>query len=626
MEESQKYWIWLQNALGVNNQRLMKILDFFGTAENIYCESEKGRLSSGFFTPLELERLSSVDAGYGLSKMELCEHLGLDIVALDSTDYPSRLKSLASPPIVLYLKGKLPDSDAFHVGMVGTRNPNETGKCLAYNFAFDLALEHAVIVSGGALGVDCFSHNGCLDAGGSTICVLGCSIDSYNLKMSRHLLEEVPKRGAVISEYPPVFGGTKYSYPLRNRIISCLSDCTLVVQAGFGSGALITAKYAYVQKKKLFTIPGDSDYVHAAGSNFLVRNGFSYALNYKDILRWHEQQSVLGTVEENGGNPLLDRHFFEAISCKAEDYQTDLPEIKRRKLTPPECYQITAAVYAKYGNDYSEQLPLFVQPVKKTEMTLATSPVTEVPVVTKLMKDTSEHEEKAPKGFPLNETIVRQNKEYYLNVLDDLTDRAVKREPEPKGSLTEQMTKMFGISSDVARLNLIKMLSDWTGRRSGFSSLPVSSIDEMFMEENLIRSDDVSPSGKIEIPDLNQFPEEETSVLSEKTHFSNKKSTINKALEKQKPIILKNNEKSAQIDDNKICGNVENHQKEEKVLSEQLTENALEVYHTISDTPIHVDSIKIAAKLSVREVLSALTELVVADLIKQLPGRRYIRK
>ena len=616
MEESQKYWIWLQNALGVNNKRFMQIIDFFETAENVYLESEKSRELSGLFNPSELLRLSSTDESYGLSKMELCEKYGFNIIQYGSKDYPERLKPLNSPPIVLYTKGKFPESDLLHVGMVGTRNPNESGRCLAYNYAYDLTLNNTVIVSGGALGVDNFSHMGCIDAGGSTICVLGCSIDSYSLKISSYILDEVPKNGVIVSEYPPVFEGSKYSYPVRNRIISSFSDCLLVVQAGFGSGAIITAKYAYVQNKKIFTMPGDAGHINSSGTNFMIKNGFSFVLNYNEILRWHDEPHT----EENGGNPYLDRQFFEVLSNKPDIYKEVLQNIDKRKLSPPECYRVTAAIYSNFGDDFRELLLIPIEDTEKNEIKIEEKmSKTDEEVEPDKIPETDKKEEfgeskkylsgknveeKCKKfiRIKINEADVECNKEYYIQVLKEISDRAIRRIPEPLGSPIEMIIGDSNVSKEEVRLNIIEFLCRIFDKNSGVYDLPKQSVKGFF------------------------YPEDEyKGIILQRMDFSENfqlfAQTIADRIKEEKSYG-----NNIQLSTDKIHINVENEQNQDKVLSEQLTENALSVYHTISDTPIHVDSIIIATKLDVRKVLSALTELVMADLVEQLPGRRYIRK
>ena len=140
-----------------------------------------------------------------------------------------------------------------------------------------------IIVSGAALGADTCAHKGTLSAGGKTIAVLGCGICCDYLPENRELRNLISKNGCLISEYPPFAQATKYSFPIRNRIISALSLGTVVIEASLKSGSLITARLANEQGRDVFVIPGNPTLDNYKGSNSLLRDGAIPLLDSSDI-------------------------------------------------------------------------------------------------------------------------------------------------------------------------------------------------------------------------------------------------------------------------------------------------------------------------------------------------------
>jgi DNA processing protein len=206
---------------------------------------------------------------------------------LKDKNYPLLLEKIFNPPKTLYVKGEILSNEKCFA-IVGTRGCSEYGKGIAFSIARDLSKAGLTIVSGMAEGIDTCAHKGALDANSRTIAVLGTGIDEEtiypreNLKLSQEILEN---RGCLISEYPTGMRGTKFSFPERNRIISGLSLGVLVVEANFGSGALITANYAREQGKKVFVIPGSIHSINSRGCHNLIKQGAKLVESANDILK-----------------------------------------------------------------------------------------------------------------------------------------------------------------------------------------------------------------------------------------------------------------------------------------------------------------------------------------------------
>jgi len=217
--------------------------------------------------------------------VESCERNGIGILTWGDADYPRILREIQSPPCVLYYLGELPDwNDRLCIGMVGTRRMSAYGLRTAYKISYELARAGAITVSGMAAGIDGVCAAAAMAAGGRTVAFLGCGVDTVYPSHHRSLYREIARRGAVVSEYPPATRPASYHFPLRNRLISGISQGTVVVEAGFGSGSLITAKEADLQGRDLFAVPANVGSRGAEGTNGLIRDGATPVLSTEDVL------------------------------------------------------------------------------------------------------------------------------------------------------------------------------------------------------------------------------------------------------------------------------------------------------------------------------------------------------
>jgi DNA processing protein len=208
-------------------------------------------------------------------------------ISIEDKNYPRFLKKIADPPKVLYYLGEIkPKENCFAI--VGTRRCSAYGKQVTLEIAGDLAEAGLTIVSGLAPGIDTFAHSACIERKKRTIAVLGTGLDEKsiypksNLKLTKKILEF---EGCLISEYPPGTSGAKFTFPQRNRIISGLSLGVLVIEAPEKSGALITAEYAFFQKRKVFAIPGSIYSKTSKGCHYLIKKGAKLVENANDILK-----------------------------------------------------------------------------------------------------------------------------------------------------------------------------------------------------------------------------------------------------------------------------------------------------------------------------------------------------
>ncbi len=283
------FWIWLAEALGAGSTGFRRVIGLYESSYDLFHAEES-----------EIERIPGLSerARIALCNKNLqpasdiidrCEKLGITAIHYGDERYPRVLREIDQPPIVLYCKGTLPDwNGRLCIGMVGTRRMSMYGLRSAYRISYELASLGAIVVSGMAAGIDGVCAAATLKAGGSTVAVLGCGVDVIYPRHHEMLYGEIAHHGLILSEYPPGMCPNSYHFPVRNRIISGLSQATVVVEAGIKSGSLITAKNAILQGRAVFALPANVGSVGAEGTNGLLRDGAKPALDASDIASPYE--------------------------------------------------------------------------------------------------------------------------------------------------------------------------------------------------------------------------------------------------------------------------------------------------------------------------------------------------
>ena len=284
-----KHWLWLSSLRGLGSQTRLALLRRFGSPEDIYYADEGELLLTEGIKREEAALLENKSLTAAEKILADCSRLGLRILTIQDAEYPGRLKNIYDPPILLYVKGRLPafDEEAA-VAVVGTRDCSPYGVACARKLGYGLASGGAVVVSGLAKGIDAEASRAALLAGGMAVGVVGNGLDVAYPHSSRALYEDIAAAGVLISEYPPGTEPARHHFPMRNRIISGLCVATLVVEAPEKSGALITAAAAVDQGRDVFAVPGPIDAPGSAGCNHLIRDGAGLAGDAWDILREYE--------------------------------------------------------------------------------------------------------------------------------------------------------------------------------------------------------------------------------------------------------------------------------------------------------------------------------------------------
>lgn len=219
-------------------------------------------------------------------ELELADKAGAAVTTVFDPAYPSSLRGLPDPPIVLYSWGSWTGTDSERsIAVVGSRMATHYGRLCAKTISHDLAEAGATVISGLARGVDTEAHTGALDAGGRTIAVIGAGLNRLYPRENGNLARRIADgQGAVVSEFPMDMPPSRTTFPMRNRIVSGWSRATLVVEASGRSGALITARMAAEQGREVFCIPGPVDRHSSDGCHALIRDGATLAASASDIL------------------------------------------------------------------------------------------------------------------------------------------------------------------------------------------------------------------------------------------------------------------------------------------------------------------------------------------------------
>jgi len=279
-----RYAVWLQAVLYEGSNKVIPIIEKFGTPQRVYESNFKILCESGLFSPKELERIKTIRLDFAEKIIKQCENNRIGLISIFDSLFPECLRNIPNPPIVLYTKGKIPDFDNEPaVCIVGPRKVSEFGEKAAYSLSARLSKSGIIVVSGCALGTDSAAHIGALKNGGLTVGVLPCGHLNGYLAQNKALRDKISENCCLISEYPPEKSVNPSSFKVRNRLMAALTQCTVVVEAASRSGALITAHYACDYGKELFVIPGNPTYSHYKGSNALLREGAKPLLDASDI-------------------------------------------------------------------------------------------------------------------------------------------------------------------------------------------------------------------------------------------------------------------------------------------------------------------------------------------------------
>ncbi len=304
-EELLYYWLALCPFTALKKNKLLQELSIFEIYDRMGADKDVED-----FIGAELAAKSKLlkNASFLERSLEEMYKHGVRFVSKVNKYYPQKLRqSEAVPPIVLFYKGDVSLLGTPSVAVVGTRHPSDYGRQAAESIAEALSGYCVTLVSGMATGIDAYAHAAALKADVKTVAVLGSGLNKPTPLSNINLFRSICESGLVVSEYPINAEAGKHTFPERNRIISALSEVTIVVEAAEKSGALITADRALEQGRELLAVPGSIFSAKSKGTNALLKNGASPFTSVQDILSILKVQYT--KISQKNSSLTLD--FFE---------------------------------------------------------------------------------------------------------------------------------------------------------------------------------------------------------------------------------------------------------------------------------------------------------------------------
>ena len=283
------HWIWLAHRPGLSDRGRAALLQRFQDPEDIFYADRKTLAEVEGLSGTGLEALGDKSLDEAQSILKICRDKKLGILTFQDAAYPRRLRNISDPPAVLYYKGQIPDLESCPaIAVVGTRKASAYGLTTAKRMGYQIARCGGIVVSGMAYGIDGMATAGALTAGSPAVGVLGCGVDVVYPMSNRSLFRDMEEYGWLVSEFPPGYPPSRWTFPKRNRIISGMCNGVLVIEAPEKSGSLITARQAAEQGRDVFAVPGNIDLPSFQGSNQLLRDGAIMVSSGWDVVSEYE--------------------------------------------------------------------------------------------------------------------------------------------------------------------------------------------------------------------------------------------------------------------------------------------------------------------------------------------------
>ena len=285
-----------------------RLVAIFGSAKNALENINDFAKMGGKKTPIKIANPKEAEA-----QLARAEKVHARVLLTQDANYPKLLHFITDPPPVLFVLGNHKALQTDMLALVGTRNASLNGKNFASFISKELAENGYTVVSGMAKGIDRAAHVGALQAdGGTTIAVLGTSVDEVYPQENKDIYDQIQERGCLVSEFPFGTQLNPVNFPRRNRIISGLSLGVIVVEANLKSGSLITAKEALSQGREVFAVPGSPLDPRAAGPNSLIQDGAVLVTKAWDVIDELKKQ----------------KSFHLTDTIKPTEYKLDLNQIQ----------------------------------------------------------------------------------------------------------------------------------------------------------------------------------------------------------------------------------------------------------------------------------------------------------
>lgn len=315
MKEDLKYQYWMKSIPGIGNKKQKKLVEYCGSAREVYRLTEKQLLSVYGIGEKDAWRIIESKKSWQLGReLETLEKKGIFMVTVEEEGFPEKIAQLPDAPYALFYKGKLPGAGKT-AAIVGARNCSSYGKSMALSLGQCLAGRGVEVISGMAAGIDSFGHWGAVKAGGATFAILGCGVDVCYPKGAHELYERILEKGGILSEYLPGTTPAPGLFPMRNRLISGFSDIVVLVEARERSGSLITADFALEQGKDIYAVPGRVDDALSQGCNRLIYQGAGIILSPEELLAELGFPAKSQDMQKQNPKKVLEKEELLVYSC-----------------------------------------------------------------------------------------------------------------------------------------------------------------------------------------------------------------------------------------------------------------------------------------------------------------------
>ena len=327
--KNDKYWIWLQSAFGYENAKIQSVINQYKSAKDFYIDYT-GNKKIDFLSEHDKNKLSKTNIEDSEKISELCMKINCKIITPEDELYPESYHNINTPPAVLYALGDLSKiKNKLCVGIVGTReNITRNGSFYTKNLAYRLAQSGAVVVSGSAKGIDTIALSAAAEAGGTIVSIIGAGLEYVKSHLAYEIYDYIMKNGIILSEFQPGFNSSEISFPIRNRLISGLSDCVVVTQSPFKSGSHITAGHAFKQSREVYTIPESLFDKNFEGNINLLKQGAIPLTGAMDILSGYVAKYPYLNMENAGVELINDK-----INNKELQKPLEVSDIKLKNLS-----------------------------------------------------------------------------------------------------------------------------------------------------------------------------------------------------------------------------------------------------------------------------------------------------
>ena len=328
-QNEQIHWLALTMVPGLGTITVLRVLERFKTPLKIFNATPSELESAGLSPSMARSIASGIAFEEAAEQHERMVQAGAMLLSIHDSAYPPALREIFDPPAVLFAKGRLELLERHGIAVVGTRRPTPYGVACAERLAGDLAKAGLTIISGLARGIDTTAHRAALEVNGDTIAVLGCGVDQIYPSENRRLYEQIAENGLLLSEFPMSTPAFPQNFPIRNRIISGLSDGVLIVEGAQYSGSAITARLAGEQGREIFAVPGNITSKMSWGPNILIKQGAKLVQEWTDVtnelpanvrrdLTLEGQQKILQEAGEEGDDvaALLDSEPLHVLARK----------------------------------------------------------------------------------------------------------------------------------------------------------------------------------------------------------------------------------------------------------------------------------------------------------------------